>query len=607
MAQSDPQESTLPASILVVDDNDSVRRLLVRTLQRDKPREVVDVSSPSAARQQLAQRRFDVVITDLSMPEESGISLMQWGRAQHPDSSWIVLTGHGTMDAAVRALQLGAFDFLSKPLQMAQLLNSVRNALAHAGLVADRSRLLGELKESNEQLREHVQQLEVVCGLLSEQAETIQADLQRAAVIQQALLPRFLPEIPGLCIQSIYRPSQMVGGDLYDVVRLDDDRLGVMIADAAGHGLSAAMLAVVFRHQIPLFLPNSSTPNSPGDALAAVNRSLLKSFQVPGLFITAAYCIVDFAQGRLRIASAGHPPLILQRAAGLIERVYHTGPALGLYPDASFTEQEVLLREGDRLFLHTDGIYDHLEDGAPPYSDDLDALLRRESRFDHDLLQNFLNSSSLSEGTNSNGLKDDVTMVILTHGDHESRIDNGKPLPTPTPPSAVVYHEAEILMGSDTCRTCLSIHGRANWIQSAAFYDECDGLIDSGKDVLLDFALCDCIDSTFLGTIHELIDRAEQAQVELRLQAVLPPVENLFEELGMKRVIDYIVPTLLPLPNQMSPLVATRHSEQSQAQRVLRAHERLAELGDRNREKFGPLIEQLRQEVAAQARQLGRS
>jgi anti-anti-sigma regulatory factor len=170
-----------------------------------------------------------------------------------------------------------------------------------------------------------------------------------------------------------------------------------------------------------------------------------------------------------------------------------------------------------------------------------------------------------------------------------------------------VYHEAEILMGSDTCRTCLSIHGRATWIQSAAFYDECDGLIDSGKDVLLDFALCDCIDSTFLGTIHELIDRAEQAKVELRLQAVLPPVENLFEELEMKRVIDYIVPTLLPLPNQMSPLVATRHSEQSQGQRVLRAHERLAELGDRNREKFGPLIEQLRQEVAAQARQLGRS
>lgn len=607
MPEPDSQESASPASILVVDDNDSVRRTLVRTLQTGEACEIIDVSTPGAARQQLSERSFNVVITDLSMPEEDGISLMQWGKAQHPDSSWIVLTGHGTLDAAVSALQLGAFDFLFKPVNMAQLLNSARNALAHSRLLADRSQLLGELERSNEQLREHVQQLEVVCQLLSDQAETIQADLQRAAVIQQALLPRVLPEIPGLCVQSIYRPSQMVGGDLYDVVRLDDNRVGVMIADAAGHGLSAAMLAVIFRHQIPIFLPNSRTPTSPADALSAVNRSLLRSFQVPGLFITAAYCIVDLTAGSLRIASAGHPPLMLQRANGSIERVYHTGPALGLYPDASFAEQELPLHAGDRLFLHTDGLYDHLEGGSPPYSDDLDRLLRREPRFDHDLLQSFLRGSPGSEVRDGSALRDDVTMVMLTRGDFESRVDNGTLLPTPAPRSSAVPHEAEILMGDDVRYTCLSIQGKATWIQSSAFYDQCDGLIGSGHDLLIDLALCDCMDSTFLGTMHELIDRAEQADVELRLQAVIPPLENLFEELGMDRVIDHIVPTLLPLPRQMSPLVATHHSEQSQAQRVLRAHERLAELGESNREKFSLVIEQLRREVAGQERRAGSS
>jgi sigma-B regulation protein RsbU (phosphoserine phosphatase) len=607
VSQTDSREPNRAASILVIDDDDRVRRVLVRTLRTGEPSEIVDVSTPSAARQQLSQRAFDVVITDLSMPEEDGISLMQWGKAQHPDASWIVLTGYGTVSAAVSALQMGAFDFLLKPLEMAQLVNSVRNALAYTRLVGDRRRLLDELEESNQQLTEHVRQLEVVCELLSEQAETIQADLQRAALIQQALLPRLLPEIPGLCVQSLYRPSQIVGGDLYDVVQLDESRVGVMIADVAGHGLSAAMLAVVFRHQIPMLLPNSRTPNSPAEALAAVNSALLRRFRVPGLFITAAYCVIDYEKGNMRVATAGHPPLILQRANGVIERVYHTGPALGLYPDARYAEQEIPLHVGDRVFLYTDGIYDHLEDGTPPYRQDLDALLRGEPRFDHDLLQKFLGDPASSGTTLGDSVEDDVTMVMLTYGDHESRIDNGEPLPIPPTSISTEYREAEILTGNDLVRTSLSIHGKASWTESAAVFEACDALIGAGKDMLLDFALCECMDSTFLGTIHELIDRAEKAGIELRLQAVSPALEDLFVELGMTQVMEHMVPTLLPLPNQMSRLVATDGSKQSQAQRVLRAHERLAELGERNREKFNPLIAQLRKEIAGGAEQGGSS
>ena len=398
-----------------------------------------------------------------------------------------------------------------------------------------------------------------------------------------------------------------MGGELYDAIRLDRDRVGLMIADAAGHGLSAAMLAVVFRHQIPIFMDNSSTPNSPADALSAVNNSLLSSFEIPGLFITAAYCIVDHAKGSITVASAGHPPLILQRADGLIERVYHTGPALGLYPEASFAEQEVVFGEGDRLFLYTDGVYEHLRDGSPPYSDDLDTLLRVEPSFDHDMLQNILRDSSTSDPSEGVGLEDDVTMVMLTRGDHASRTDHGEPLPVPSTPRIKSTHDAEILTGSDSDRTCLSIHGKATWIQSASFFDECGQLIDAGKDLLLDFALCDCIDSTFLGTIHELIERADKAHIELRLQAVIPSVESLFDELGMQRVIEHIVPTPLPLPNLMSPLVSMRHSDETQALRVRQAHDRLAELGERNREKFNSLIVQLRKEIAAQMKENGGS
>ncbi len=597
MDQPSLPRSKPTASILIVDDNDSVRRLLAMQLGREGDREIVDVSSPAAAREQLSSRFFNVVVTDLSMPGEDGISLMQWGKEQHAATSWIVLTGFGTMDAAVSALQLGAFDFLEKPLEMAQFRNSIRNALAQSRLVAERADLLVELGNSNEQLRANVNQLEEACELLSEQAETIQADLQRAAFIQQALLPRALPESPGLCIQTIYRPSQIVGGDLYDVVRVDKDRMVVMIADAAGHGLSAAMLAVVFRHQIPLFQASSRNPASPGEALAAVNRSLLKGFRVPGLFITAAYCLVDLKSMRVQIASAGHPPLILQRASGSFERVYHTGPALGLYADASFAEQDIQLSEGDRLFLHTDGLYDHLGEGDPPGSEHLDSLLERSPQYSKDLLAGFLRPGGEWDESQDVGFDDDVTMVMLTHGSYESRRDHGKPIENPLPSSSPRRSHAEILVGSDVCRTCMSIHGRATWAESTAFFDECGEHINAGHDLLLDFALCECIDSTFLGTIHELTDRAERANVELRLQSVLPPVESLFEELGMKLVMDHMVPNLLPLPNQMSALRATSAGSQDASERVLQAHEHLAELDERNREQFEPLIEQLRREV----------
>ena len=106
-----------PEAILVVDDSEGIRRMLRRTLSRGVRREVTAVGSATDARAALGKGRFDVVITDLSMPDEDGISLMQWAHEHAPEPQWIVLTGHGTLDAAVKALQLGAFDLIAKPMQ----------------------------------------------------------------------------------------------------------------------------------------------------------------------------------------------------------------------------------------------------------------------------------------------------------------------------------------------------------------------------------------------------------------------------------------------------------------------------------------------------------
>jgi hypothetical protein len=120
----------------------------------------------------------------------------------------------------------------------------------------------------------------------------------------------------------------------------------------------------------------------------------------------------------------------------------------------------------------------------------------------------------------------------------------------------------------------------------------------AGGAVTLDLTLCEHLDSTFLGTIHELVEHADRSDVELRLQGVMPPVEDLFAEVGMKRVMEHIVPVMLPLPSQMFSLCGEDQERRSQTLRVLKAHEGLSALSESNRREFDPLLQALRKELA---------
>jgi serine phosphatase RsbU (regulator of sigma subunit)/anti-anti-sigma regulatory factor len=558
-----------------VDDDDDFRRFIIRVLEEGGPGRIDQASSAAEARERLEQRPYDVVITDLSMPEEGGLSLMQWSHESCSGPAWIVLTGHGTLDVAVRALQLGAFDFLEKPLAGVEpLRNSVRNALAHQRLVAERARLHAELEESNARLREHVEELERADRLLREQAESVRADLHRAGIIQRALLPQTAPPLTGVHVHALYRPSQSVGGDLYDVVRLDDRHAVLLVADAAGHGLSAAMLAVLFRCHLVLSDPDTGAPLPPREMLRAANRALCEEFAAPGLFLTAACCLLDTVRRTATVASAGHPPLLLLRECGDVERIFHTGPALGLYREADYAQQELTLVPGDRVLFYSDGVYDRLPGAGGSASERIVKAVEAAGR----------------KGTEA------LALLMLDATPGASQLDNGtlSPLPAPAP----LQTRCGILMGSDDQRTTFSIQGRAAWIGSAAFHAECVTALDSGRGVMIDLTLCEHLDSTFLGAFHELAERAEVADVEFRLQGVTPAVEDLFLELGMKGLMERIVPCMLPLPTRMIPLNADADRE-ARARITLHAHEVLAGLSDRNRREFDPLLALLRREIAA--------
>ena len=195
---------------------------------------------------------------------------------------------------------------------------------------------------------------------------------------------------------------------------------------------------------------------------------------------------------------------------------------------------------------------------------------------------------------------DDVTVLLLATAPGISVLDNGS-LQTFERTSESMP-ETQTLVGSDAERMSFSVQGRGDWTQSAAFHFECAAAVEKGVDVMLDLTGCAQLDSTFLGTIHQLCELADDAGVEFRLQGVPPAIEELFQELGMQAVMDHIVPRMLPLPIAMDPVPAAELDTPTRALLLLRAHEGLAALNDRNRAEFGPVIEQLRRELDALTR-----
>ncbi|MFP4052571.1 MAG: SpoIIE family protein phosphatase [Phycisphaerae bacterium] len=599
----DPQEAgDRPApTILIVDDEEAIRTLLCHALQMLDSYRLLEAADGQEAQKVLRSNEVDLVITDLAMPELDGLALMQWAHEQCPGPVWLILSGQGTFKDAVRAVHLGAFDFVTKPIvSMDSFLVTVRNALQQKQLVRERERLLRDIEERNVRLAQQVTQLKQACGLLRKQAKVIHEDMRRAELIQRALLPRQVPEIEELSLETIYRPSQNVGGDLYDIVRLGEHHVVVYVADAAGHGVAAAMLAVLFKHRIPLTCGQPPAPTDPSVVLESVNRCLVDECRGPGLFVTAAYCLLNTETGELRFASAGHPAPLLVHGDGEVIRLEHTGPALGLSRSASFDQREVEMRPDDRLLLYTDGLVESSTGDSPMDLRELAGVLSDRSRRGMDVLHAVMEASRSHRGDVQ---EDDITMVLLATTGEPSAIDNGEPVaesrskrPIPRPRA-----NSALLMGSDDDGTFVSLIGRANWTSCPAFHDVCLAEIRLQHPLTLDLTVCSYLDSTFLGTIQELVERADRQDVSIRLQGVRSEVRHLFEELGMEGVLSHLQPDSRPLPDQMEPLAVPEPSGEELLDselRILNAHEALASLSEENRREFGTLIDRLRQELS---------
>jgi len=181
-------------------------------------------------------------------------------------------------------------------------------------------------------------------------------DLRTAAEVQSHLLPQEFPKNDVLEIEALSHPSMLIGGDYYDVLKVDEHQLGFVIADVSGKGAGAALVMTECRAAMRLLAENES---SPGAVLRRVNRMIQPDMR-PGMFVALFYGIIDLNTKKMCFCRAGHEPPILLHANGEVDQLPGAGLAIGLDEgelfDEMLVEEEVQLQEGDLLALYTDGI-----------------------------------------------------------------------------------------------------------------------------------------------------------------------------------------------------------------------------------------------------------
>lgn len=321
--------------ILVVDDDDLSRRMLVRTLTAAGYR-CGEVATGKEAWRCIHEKEYVLVLLDLVMPDLGGEELLKRIRSEaNPNIAQlpvIMLTGHAGEESEVLSLNAGADDFVTKPINSEILRARIETQLRLGSMRR-------QLENQNEQLEAWRRNLE--------------RDLEAARLTQQSLIPQKPLQLRGWEIATCFRPVIQVGGDIYGWLPMKDGRVLFWIADAAGHGASAALLTTLTKL---LFHHGSAENGTPTEIMQAVLEDFHGIFGAH-LFMTAMCLALDPATGSAAVVGAGHPPLLVLRKNSPPELIWSKAPPLGLANRAQVVEAKIDLGVGDGFVLYTDGLF----------------------------------------------------------------------------------------------------------------------------------------------------------------------------------------------------------------------------------------------------------
>jgi len=209
-----------------------------------------------------------------------------------------------------------------------------------------------ELESANEMLQKQALELKHTLEELEKKNRQIVEELSLAAELQASLLPKEFPSDLPLNFAHKYIPYAYIGGDFFDIVRLNENKIGIIIADVSGHGVSSAFITTMFKSQFDIYGPKSEFP---AETLSILNKEFTNMIHTEH-YITAFYAVIDTDKMICTYCNAGHPNQLLFKANGEVIEMSSMGFFLGMFEGTEYEDKEVGLETGDRILFNTDGI-----------------------------------------------------------------------------------------------------------------------------------------------------------------------------------------------------------------------------------------------------------
>ena len=276
---------------------------------------------------------IEIILCDINMPEMDGLTLLaKLNERRNPAMRVIMVSAYGDMRNIRLAMNNGAFDFATKPIDMDDLALTIEKAI-------------GQIDYVHASQKEH------------RQLESLQKDLALASEIQQYFLPSTFPPFPEDCdkleIYASMEAAKDIGGDFYDFFRIDDDQIGLVIADVCGKGIPAALFMAVSQ---TILRTKAASSASAAECLTEANR-LLADYSVEYMFVTTFYAIYNMKTGHVNYCNAGHNVPYVLRADGTIEQLPKSSNVMvGAFKEATYQEDSLQMGHGDTLVMYTDGV-----------------------------------------------------------------------------------------------------------------------------------------------------------------------------------------------------------------------------------------------------------
>lgn len=402
--------------VLVVDDSRLQRRILSASLQR-WGYEVIEAGTGAEALEFCRRQQVDLVLSDWVMPGMDGLEFCRAFRALPHDlyGYFILLTSHNEKGAVARGLDVGADDFLPKPVDPEELrarINAGERLLHAERALQQNNRLLGDA-------------LDELRGLY----DSLDRDLAQARSLQQSLLRQHHHRFGTARVSLLLRPSGHVGGDMVGVFPVNAARIGLFAFDVSGHGVTSALMTA---RLAGLFSGASAEQNialqvgadgqvsgrPPAEVAAHVNRLIMEEMATEH-YLTLVYGEADHASGRVTLVQAGHPHPAVQGVDGAVRFIGGGGLPVGLFDDACFEQFELVLAPGERLLLMSDGFTEcAAPDGAELGEEGLARLMQAHRSLRGNAFLDAL-LAGLEQFAGTTEMRDDISAVLFEYAQPE--------------------------------------------------------------------------------------------------------------------------------------------------------------------------------------------